>query len=146
PATLTPTNSIAFDSDVTIMGAGPRLHIGPNGTVIEKSAGVTIDDTTSPTQLSVDNIDTPASGAVKLAASGDASRTVTGTPHTHISPSVAAVLITNESSKSLLLHDINVRNLGNTTNLASLIQVDAGNRTGFRPTTDRTSAAATQVR
>ena len=41
PPTETLTDSITFNPDVTILGTGPVLHIGPDGSAIEDSPGVT---------------------------------------------------------------------------------------------------------
>ena len=56
----TPENSVSFNSVATILGAGPRLHIGSAGQVIQQTGGVTFKKIGN--TISVDPITSAATG------------------------------------------------------------------------------------
>ena len=139
PQTLTPQNTVQFNSDVTLLGAGPRLHIGPGGQVIEQSGGVTFQST--PTQISVDNITNQSTGSATFTTSGQGTRQISGNAAFHFGTSLAAVIITNDSPKSLVMHDVQVINPDPTSN----VQIDPTVSQNFHYTTDIAAATRTTV-
>src|SRR5205814_643640 len=133
------TEIIDFNADVTILGAGPRLHIDSTGKAIEQSGGVTFHDTGA--QISVDPISNNSSGSATFATSGQGVRRISGNAAFHYGQSFAAVKITNDSARDLVIHGIQVVNPNPTPN----VQVDPVGSQGFQYTTDTVGGTPTAI-
>ncbi len=134
----TQSDTILFNANVTILGAGPRLHIGPTGQVLQQSGGITFQNTG--TRIVVNPITNTTTGLASI-STGGAGQQISGNAHFHFGPAIAAVQITNDSPEALVIGSIQILNPNPTPNL----QVSSSNAQNFTTTTDISAAAATQI-
>jgi len=133
----TVVNSIQFNSDVTILGIGAVLNIGPSGNVVQQF-GITF--TQSPGLIVVNPISNLSTGLAQLSTSG-ANQQITGMAAFHFSPSLAAVDISNQSPAELVLPAIGVLNSNATPN----VQIQSSNQGGFSFSSNITAPSPTPI-
>ena len=134
-----PTNNVSFDSVATILGAGPRLHIGPQGQVLQQTGGVTFRRLTN--EISVDPITSAMVGMATFRTTGDGSKQITGTGIFHFGTGFGAVILTNDSPMDFLIHDITVTN----PNAAIALTIDPTLDSGFYHMVDLGAIGLTRV-
>src|SRR5262249_55406988 len=101
---------INFNADVTILGASVRLHIGPQGQVLEQSGGAAFSYNPGHTDILVDPINSSNPGTASLSATGASTTTISGTASFHYSGELSSVAITNDSPARLVMAGITVVN------------------------------------
>src|SRR5262249_15208786 len=114
-SSIASSSLIALNSDVTLEAPSAQLHIGPNGSPIADTGGLSYTETS--TQVIVNPFTPTVTGGASLSVGGPGTNKVTGHAAFHVSPSIAAVLITNDSARDLVINNINVAAANRTTNV-----------------------------
>src|SRR5262249_17948860 len=133
---------IDFNADVTILGAGVRLHIGPQGQVLEQTGGVPFHTSGAGTELAVDPITNSTSGLASLSAAGAGTPAISGTARFHFDGALSSVKVTNDSAANLVMSDVHAVNPNPQPNL----HVSATDTSQFHAVTDLTSNGGTLVK
>ena len=133
------SSSITFNADVTILGPALKLHIGPNGQVIQPSSGISYQISNS--QIQVGALTNPSGGQAAFTTSG-AAQQISGSPRFHYSSSVSLVSIINDDpAYALVVPSINAVVAHPMANLT----VHSSNSSGFHATTDIVGPTSTTI-
>ena len=139
PTTPVDSSSITFNADVTILGVALKLHIGPNGQVVQPSSGINYQISNS--QIEVGDLSNPSGGQATFTTTG-ASQQISGTPHFHYSSSVSVVSIINDDpAYALVVPSINAIIAHPMANL----KVNSTDQTRFNATTGFVGPTSTAI-